>query len=398
MHNESWLKAEILSRGVEFTMRALKYASDCGAKMQNMCYNAPKDFTDRRPAELCITGHDGYNVVVSCVAPTGNSNPVRLDSDVTSLFAEVDDHIVDYASLDFVPQPRYYNSITDDGFPIKDFVSACGADELNIIPWRGCQIRPGCLFCGINVVTGKNTSVLPMANKICNRAAWDKHKSTYLKNLAQSLEQALSDPCYSDHFHAIMISGNLSNLDFQADIYAEIASAITPILYGKDMDQLVAVITPPKDINRLKKLKISGIDVVVFNKEISNKDLSRQLCPGKFALGENYFNERLQKSVPIFGTGNVWCNFVFGFEPIDILLADCLELAKRGIVAGANVYHRDHGSHLTHRVPHVSEIIDFYCRLSEIYKSYKFKPYYCAQALRTSLANEAFSGRLDGFI
>ena len=40
-------------------------------------------------------------------------------------------------------------------------------------------------------------------------------------------------------------------------------------------------------------------------------------CPGKAALGREYFIDRLIYAVNIFGKGNVWTNLVVGLEPID---------------------------------------------------------------------------------
>lgn len=196
--------------------------------------------------------------------------------------------------------------------------------------------------------------------------------------------------------HVIMISGNLSQLclELEAKIYAEIAHEIKNVLCDKLTEGIIAVITPPPSVKSLINMKYCGVDKVVFNLEIADEKLAKEICPGKFELGTGYIESMLKKSIPIFGINNVWTNFVFGLEPIGFLLDKCRELASYGIVPSANVYHRDKGNRLgTIESPAVDEIVFFFTELVNIYKENNMKPFYCAKALRTSLSNEIFDGR-----
>lgn len=394
MRNESLLKTEILSRGVEFTREAIELGISLDAKMQNLCYNAPQNIRPLHPSELELIGKDGYTTVVSCVAPTSTGSPVIVDAVDTQLIACIDGEQIEYSDLRFVLKPAYYSMHTPHGWPVQNLISACGADELNIIPWRGCSITKGCKFCGINKVTDLDLSVLKASSAIRSHACWNEIREQYLQELCCALELAIADPCYEDHFHPILISGNLENLDLQAEIYCEISLKIRNIMPEEKADNLVAVITPPRDLRLMEKLAHSGIDIVVFNQEIAGPELFKKICPGKAELGDSYFYERLTAATEIFGPGKVWCNFIFGMDPQDELLDYCEHLASKGIVPGANVYHRDYGSRINYIVPTSHEIISFYVSLADIYKTYAFKPFYCRRALRTSLANEANEGRL----
>lgn len=394
MRNESLLKMEILSRGVEFTDKAIELGISSNAKMQNLCYNAPQNVHPLYPSELEISTKDGYNTVVSCVAPTGTGFPVVIEAERGRLIANIEGEQIEYAEIRFVPKPAYYSKYTTLGWPVQNLVSACGADELNIIPWRGCSLPKCCKFCGINKVTNIEASVLSSSSAIRSYENWNEIRDNYLHELVCALELAMTDPCYGNHFHPILISGNLEDLDLQAEIYCEISSVIRKLLPIEKMDNLVAVITPPKDTGLIKKLANAGIDIVVFNQEIADADLFNKICPGKAELGMNYFYERLKAAIEVFGPGKVWCNFVFGIDPQEKLIAYCEKLASHGIVPGANVYHRDYGSILNYKVPTVENITSFYTALANIYKTYSFEPFYCSRALRTSLANEAYSGRL----
>jgi len=399
MKNESFLKAEILTRGVVFSALALTYAYDIKAKQQNMCYNAPKNFEKTRPQELRLIGVDGYKTVVSCVASTGNGEPVNISLVKGCLMAEVEGEHWDEVEVSYVQEPQYYDRKTKHGYPVRKFVSACGLDELNILPWRGCAVSATCKFCGVNVVAAETgeKDFFTAAALSRGRRLWEQRKDEYLANLKEAIVLALEDDCYQDHVHAIIISGNLTDaeLDYQADIYAEIAAAVKPILVPIATEGIVAVITPPHDLNRLEKLKEAGIDIVVFNLEVANEPWFSKYCPGKAMLGSTFIIDRLKAAVPIFGHNRVWCNFVLGLEPQDRLLWVCKELASEGIVPGANILHLDHGNRLDCSIPVAKQAIEFYNHLAQIYHDNNLTPFYCPQALRTSLANEAWDGRIN---
>ena len=152
---------------------------------------------------------------------------------------------------------------------------------------------------------------------------------------------------------------------------------------------------PPPSNDKLLLMKAANIKIVVFNLEIATEPWSSQYCPGKNCLRKNYIRQRLQDAVKIFGSGCVWSNFVMGLEPVSGLLNACSELAGEGIVPSANVFHRDAGS-LLHDFPPptFNTIVSFFNELAGIYHRFGLRPYYCSKALRTSLANEAYDGRL----
>ena len=151
---------------------------------------------------------------------------------------------------------------------------------------------------------------------------------------------------------------------------------------------------PPKNFDLLKKMRQSGIDKVVFNLEVGNELLFNRYCPGKHNIGYHHILNALLESVNIWGAGNVWTNFVLGLEPIDGLLAFNASLAKEGIVSSANVLHLDKGNRLDCGVPSYDTVIKYFYELALILKENNQLPFYCSLALRTSLSNEAYQGRI----
>ena len=390
---ETELKARILTHGVTFTQSALNFATAVKAKVQNLVYNKPSNAQNTRPQELLLRNSlDGYETVVSCVAPVKARRAVTIDVHAGRLVAECAGKIADGTEIEFVKEPEYYRQKLRNGLAVKNFVSACGLDELNIFPWKGCAISKVCKFCGANSLLHKDD----LNAREVNRAVWQGLRKFYLENLCEALQTAAAASCYAEHMHVILIGGNLSNdlLDLEADIFAEIAQEISPLIHDKASEGLVLVITPPKDISLLKKLYAAGISKVVFNLEAIQPQYFSRYCPGKNELGYDFFIERLAAAISVFGKGNVRSNLVLGLEPAEETLRLCEVQASRGVVMSANVLHMDAGNTLDCEVPSFEVVTDFFFRLKEINKAHEYKPYYCAKALRTSLTNEAHDERI----
>lgn len=396
IEEETYLKALILSRGVVFSKEALKVSVIENAKGQNLVYNMPQNATYNRPQELIIRNtYDDYAAVVSCVASNPTSDPILIDANQQGhLYAVVDGKILDRIDIHFVKEPEYYSTKLSNGENAKKYVSACGLDELNIIPWKGCAISKGCRFCGINNFI--NTDDLSAHRISKNFAEWENFSDNYLQCLEEAITIALKSDCYKEHAHVILIAGNLdnNNLDMETRIFAQIASRVNPLVKDASEEGIVVVITPSTDKKLMINLHESGVQKVVFNLEAITENGFNKYCPGKSDLGYGFFIERLRYAIDIFGKGNVWTNLVFGLEDKEDTLVKCKELIKEGIVISANVLHLDKGNSLDCNVPLVTDVIDFFYRLEVLNSEEGFIPFYCAKALRTSLSNEAHDCRI----
>lgn len=422
MQVESVAKAYILTNGVRFSAAAIRRAEDVGAKRQNMVYNLPAadhgaegrstaglaviGEWDRsaRPQELFLTGEDGYTVCVSAVSPVQGRECATVDFRenrlclTTPARPDVGRHL---AGMEFVPQPAYYGLRTKSGRPVPRWVSACGYDEMNVWPWHDCAIGQTCSFCGINAVqrqAGREVDLihaLDLRREADVDECWRNIREDVLAEITEAVALAVSDECYREEVHLILISGNLADdqLDVQAIIYADIAAAITRQHPGRFAEGAVAVTAPPRSPDLLWRMREAGIEVGVFNLEAYSPSAFAKHCPGKHRLGRDFYLEALTRGVEVFGRGRSWCNFVLGLEPTADLLAGCEQLASIGVTPGANVLHRDHGASLKCDPPTLEEVLSFFAELGRIYRRHELRPYYCQRALRTSLANEAFAGR-----
>lgn len=393
---ETFLKGYILTNGVFFTDAALSYALQKNAKKQNQVYNMPITSTYDRPQELLLRNvKDKYETVVSCVAPHDVSKAVIIDLDKGYLSARIQGNLVDELEIEYVAEPAYYQKKLSSGAYVKQYISACGLDELNILPWKGCAISQMCKFCGANSFIEKNT--LNAFSLSEHPELWAKHEGTYLAELEEAMQIAQTDECYKEHMHVILIAGNLRNhlLNFESEIFIKIAQKIRTFVDHKASEGIVLVISPPDDITYLKQMKAAGISKVVFNLEAITRQGFSEFCPGKDSLGYDYFIHRLEESIKIFGFGNVWSNLVLGLESNEKVLPLCKKMAEKGIVLSANVLHLDKGNQITRPVPAFEDVVTFFYELEQINRYYGHLPFYCSKALRTSLSNEAHDGRIS---
>lgn len=396
IEEETYLKAMVLSNGIEFSEKAIQVSISERAKRQNLVYNMPLNATNTRPQELIImNSRDSYSVVVSCVASNTTSTPIYLDVDDTGkLITLVDNQRIENIDIHFVEEPDYYSKTISNGESVKKYVSACGLDELNVIPWKGCAISKGCKFCGINNFVKKEDLSAHQISKDKNE--WNHVCEQYLSNLEEAVLIAKKADCYKEHAHVILIAGNLDNssLDFEAEVFAEITERITPLISDISAEGVVVVISPPHNMKLIDALKKAGVRKVVFNLEAVTEKGFEKYCPGKADLGYRFFIDRLKYAIDIFGRGNVWTNLVFGLENIEDTLEKCSELVKDGVVISANVLHLDKGNLLDCNVPSTEDVVDFFYRLEVLNNQEGFLPFYCAKALRTSLSNEAHDARI----
>lgn len=393
---ETYLKAMILSRGIIFSESAMKVSYIEHAKGQNQVYNMPLDAPASRPQELIITNKmDQYSVVVSCVAENKAISPVLLDTEPNGkLIALIDDEKIENIEIHYVKEPEYYSKYLSNGEPVKRYVSACGLDELNIIPWKGCAISKSCRFCGINHFVKKDE--LSAHNISKNPDIWKKVQPLYLNALREAVSIAKESDCYKEHAHVILIAGNLSNgcLDLETEIFAQIVEQIETIVHDISQEGVVVVISPPHEKKLIDILKHSGVGKVVFNLEAILPENFEKYCPGKADIGYDFFLDRLTYAIEIFGKGNVWTNLVLGLENIEDMLLKCEELIHKGIVISANVLHLDKGNTLDCNVPDPLDVLYFFYKLELLNSKEGFRPFYCSKALRTSLSNEAHDGRI----
>jgi hypothetical protein len=286
------------------------------------------------------------------------------------------------------------------GVSLDEFVSVVGLDKVSIIPYDGCEnwvYGEECKFCGANPkrmgFTGIKPNVFEIKNKFSGdcKSWWNYYRDYMCRNVSRSFEALLKDKI-KPHFHFTVISGNLSDLDLEWEIVFNLIDAMKDKINFSEIDSYFNLM-PPLDFKKIKKSREYGFRYMCFNLECFDKQLFKNVCPGKSKrYGYEKIIKALKYSVKVFGKGNVRTNFVLGSEPLDKLLRGLLWLANEGIVADYSVFFPRPGSVWRYKETiSPDEVLHFTKKLIEVYKKYNFKPYCCSLSSRSSIANEVYN-------
>lgn len=120
-----------------------------------------------------------------------------------------------------------------------------------------------------------------------------------------------------------------------------------------------------------------------------------RVCPGKNRIDRNRFLSMMEDAVEIFGNGHVWCNLVCGLEPLENQLEAYSVFASKGIVCGANIFHRD-PLVTVDAITHLTEeaVREYYSNAASVLHQYSLAPFYSMESRRSSLLWEAYYGLL----
>jgi len=299
------------------------------------------------------------------------------------------------------PVPLYnYAKKEYKGVLLDEFVSVVGLDKVSIIPYDGCEnwvYKEECQFCGANPERMGFIGIKPNVFEINNKfngnyqAWWNRYRAYMCENVSKGFEALLKDEI-KPHFHFTIISGNLSDLDFEWEMVFDLIDAIKDKIDFSKIDSYFNLM-PPINLKKIEKALKYGFRHMCFNLECFNKQIFKNVCPGKERIyGYEKIIEALKYSVNIFGKGKVRTNFVLGSEPLNGLIDGVIQLAKEGIVSDYSIFFPRPGSVWANkRVPLADDILYFTKKLVEVYREYGFKPYCCSVSSRSSIANEVYN-------
>lgn len=316
-------------------------------------------------------------------------------------FVILDKKLQEKFPVNIKPVPLYsYSKKLHKGIPLDEFVNVVGLDRISIIPFDSCEhwvVGEQCQFCGANPertgFTGIKPNVFEIKNKFNGdyKAWWNHYRDYMCENVSRSFEDLLKDEI-KPHFHFAIISGNLSDLDFEWEIVFDLIDAIKDKIDFSKIDSYFNLM-PPFDFEKIKRVFQYGFKYMCFNLECFDKQRFKKVCPGKHRIyGYKKIIEALKYSVNIFGRGRVRTNFVLGSEPLDGLIKGVLKLATKGIVSDYTIFFPRPGSlWANHEVSSSDDVLYFTKKLVEIYKKYNFNPFCCSLSSRSSIANEVYN-------
>lgn len=134
----------------------------------------------------------------------------------------------------------------------------------------------------------------------------------------------------------------------------------------KHFNTLIAVETlPPKENRWIDETYAVGADSVLYNLEIFDERLFKEICPGRDRLiGRKRYLEALRHAASIFPNGTVASHLIVGLEPIESTMAGIDFFTSIGIVPILPLYKPPAGAKpLQHKMPSTDVIAPVYGHL-----------------------------------
>ncbi len=262
-----------------------------------------------------------------------------------------------YKNIRLIPLPIKYNNQENLNDTINKQIAlvhgtSCLASTIvqRCVYWKeGKQ----CNFCGIELSL--------------------KDKATIGKKTGEQLVSAIKS-AKEENFceHMTLTSGTLNTPDKGAKYYIKVVKEIK-----KNFPNLPIhiQIEPFEPIELLKELKISGVDTIGIHFEIINDKLRSIHCPGKFKISKSTFEKFWQKSVEIFGEGQVSTFILVGFEEkIQEVTKYIEKIISLGVIPFIVPVRSIPGTKLIKKPIIKEEIIKIYDSVSNILLKYGLNP------------------------
>lgn len=371
------IKLKLLAHGVQDNKIA--FADNVHYKEEHYAYDNGNWGVDHPvPSEMMLPG----DIVCKVHVRPDSSLKIVYDAKDGTLYVCEDNKYL--CPCVFLPRPNFWNYKTSSGMPTMRLAHFYGKDCLNFSIFSGCEFmsigKLPCRFCSV-VNTQKSHNTVEVFKSV--------------EDLADVCRLAVKH----DKVRYFLMTGG-STIDRKKEFNNHIAvlSAIRHILPWNGSIKGNVSFLPPDDMEMLREIKEVGVDNPSFNFEVWPKKAFEYFCPGKQKyVGFEYILQCYDFLVNLYGPGKVWCNFVAGLVPLEDIKSGFTEMAARGVIPGANVYHPEVGSVLggTMKSPNEDFIKALYLHAAELYHKYGYHPFYDASVLRNSMANEAFNGWLE---
>ena len=381
--NSAKLKLKLLIKGLRIDGSAFYGLGDIYKEYQygyndsNWVKHAQKQII---PSELLLPGQ----IVVAPHLRPNSPYLIKRIADTMYVIDETTDEVL--STIDYLPRPNIWNIKLSDGSKLKEYLNVYGTNCLNLFIVANCDFwNEGmpCVFCS-----------LQPTQKL--------HKEVVMNKSLERIEEAISLAFKNEENLDWMIitGGSLKDRKLETKRYYDVLSIIQKHIPERWNGKIKgnAALLPTNSEQDLMRIYETGIEHPSFNMEVWGEDLFRSYCPGK----EKYASfksliKTYEKAVKIWGSGQVWCNFVGGISPISDLKEGFKFMADLGVVPGANIFHLDPkavGVKLGLTEPSEEYVLDMYECLSSLYKEYGYKPFFSQSVLRNSLSNEMYNGWL----
>ena len=241
---------------------------------------------DKIPQEIILYHDKNTQLPVVCNIRYNKKSPFRVFLRANILLLEYRDNL-------YIVESTQVGDLYDCQF--YEFIQILGVNLAGIVLSNYCHFvhdNKKCKFCEIdsncfNVKIRKKKEILDHFKKLKSRK-----DITYLSITSGNFNK--------DHDEMLV---------FFINFIKEIKSI------NKNIKILLSLM-PPSEDELLIRLKKAGCDMVAFNIEMLDRERFKKMDTGKNLLGYDLYVEKLKKARSIFGTGNVYSNFVYGVQSL----------------------------------------------------------------------------------
>jgi len=288
-----------------------------------------------------------------------------------------------FIQVSFSKRPEHYSWYTSKGTPMKYIGQVMGSDCLAIAIDKQCvHFKTGdfCRYCNINPTNFKSN--IP--------------RFSDLEGIGELISVAGKKYRFID-----LTGGTFENRDEECRYYTLVGNIIKKNL-GKNKISGPFSFTPPDKLSLLDSMYETGIDVISFNLDVWNDSALKRICPGKYKIGKEKYEQALIYAKDLWGVGNSVIQFLAGpWESNQSLLEGTKYWLEKGILVNITTFYPSPGSSLRNIKPkNLSELVSLYIDYGKLISSYGFYPNERRSILtsesgnRSSIVNEVVKGYL----
>lgn len=233
-----------------------------------------------------------------------------------------------------LPLPSFAGEVLSSGTKFED-IGQIFTDRLGLYPFRSCRYNSrngkSCKFCEI----GYQTPMAPVP----------------LEDLSELLDYCLQNK--KEGMRHILVSGGVPS----KNRWQYLVDTIRAIRQQTDLS-IYHMLEPPAEIDLIKDLYEAGVDEIGFNLEIYNRDIAKEIMPGKGIIPYEKYKEAMLYAKKLWPEpGAVRSLLIVGLESIDETLKGVEAISSMGIMPILSPFRPVPGTELEHFPPPTGELM-----------------------------------------
>ena len=346
------LKVELLLHGLDFSAKEVEEYLDTVS-------NGSKE-----ASHGLFNYHDTVKFVPNEIIAEYNGNKIRIETrnnkdSKFKVYFNGNGLYINYNNIEIsviVEEiPAFLNELSPLGVKLKKYVNIMGKDCLRIYPKLHCDFDKKdikCKFCGVNALKDTLDDDTLLAEYLwAFDIANEKYKPNYIF-MSTGTHFNEEEYCFFERF------------------FKEIKTRKNGDVLLKNTVFVPAPNIRPELIDRLYEL---GIGMLSINMEIWDKDLFKDLCPGKEEVfGRDNYIKMISECCQKYRKGFMKTNFVLGLESMDSFKEGVEELAKMGCFSSGTIFYPTPGAILdrSYQNDDVNYYLEAYKHIYEMAKKY----------------------------